>query len=418
MTATLLTLTLQFSVILLGQLALRPLLRRSFGAACVYASWLIVPLLLAVAQVPASRPGVVLHQLVMADLPDASAPALPISVERTAQLVPWLWMAGLLASLASLAWQQTRYRQTLQWDAALDGWRNGAGGGPALMGLFPPRLVLPVDFEARFPPAQQQLILAHEAVHRARGDNFWNLLAALCAALQWFNPLAWWALRAWRIDQELACDAAVLRSAPDRQTDYTQALISAQGLTVQSPLWASWRSSHPLVERVAMLQSHAAARRRTGLSVLVVFGLLASSAVHAWRSPAAAEARPQTQMVMIRMSLTAADNVDGKPRKLRSSPRMLIPLGETASLTTGIDKDRPTAESLSVEMTPTQAGPGVYSVKARLSRGNPLKTFEETVVRVREGELATLDSGTDGEGRSVLLVLSISPHSGPVKPPL
>ncbi|XHS76354.1 M56 family metallopeptidase [Burkholderiaceae bacterium UC74_6] len=295
MTNTLAMLTLQFSGILLGVLTLRPLLRRAFGAACAYAGWLLVPLLMLVAQAPASRPGLALHQLVQAEVPAASTIALPAEVEGTSAPL-LLWGAGVIVVLALLVLQQLRYRRTLGWDAAHQHWRGPIGSGPGLMGLFPPRLVLPADFESRFTPAQQQLILAHEAVHRARGDNFWNLLAVLCCAVQWFNPLAWVALRAQRIDQELACDAAVLSRSPQQHADYAHALISAQGLASHGPLWSSWRSRHPLVERVAMLKSHALARRRSGLAVLSLAALLGAGTVHALQSSEVA--KPAVRLVM------------------------------------------------------------------------------------------------------------------------
>ena len=41
-----------------------------------------------------------------------------------------------------------------------------------------------------------------------------TISASLILALNWFNPVAWLAFRAFRADQELACDAAVAAAAP------------------------------------------------------------------------------------------------------------------------------------------------------------------------------------------------------------
>jgi hypothetical protein len=159
-----------------------------------------------------------------------------------------------------------------------------------------------------------------------------------------------------------------------------------------------------------MLKSHALARRRSGLALLLALGLLGAGTVHAFRTPASADAQ---DMVMLKMSITATDTVDGAPRKQRASPKMLVALGQTASLRMG-GKDGD-AQALSIEMTPTQTRPGFYKVKTRLSRGNPLETVSETELSLTEGELTTFDSGTDSNGRSILVVLTAAAHKGPVK---
>ena len=47
-------------------------------------------------------------------------------------------------------------------------------------------------------------------------------------ALNWFNPIAWLAFRAFRADQELACDAAVTAARSDEsRRDYAEALVKS-----------------------------------------------------------------------------------------------------------------------------------------------------------------------------------------------
>ncbi len=196
----------------------------------------------------------------------------------------WLWLAGA----AVVAGAQVRR----QWRLARLGSCLPAGSSPALVGLLRPRLALPADFEQRFPPAQRELILVHEQVHRERLDNLWNLLACILAAANWWNPLAWWAARRFRADQELACDAAVLALRPEARADYTQALLAAHDLhSLGAPLASRWGTTHPLVERIAMLhRPHPSSRRRAvalGLALLGVAGL-AYAAQTAPAPPAAA----------------------------------------------------------------------------------------------------------------------------------
>lgn len=104
--------------------------------------------------------------------------------------------------------------------------------GPYTFGLRQPVIVLPQDFVSRFDCHQQHLIIAHELTHIRRLDNISNVLATLFAAVFWFNPLSWIALRHFRQAQELSCDQAVLASQPiKRRIDYAKAMLScvAQG---------------------------------------------------------------------------------------------------------------------------------------------------------------------------------------------
>ncbi|MFX5602942.1 M56 family metallopeptidase, partial [Acinetobacter baumannii] len=59
------------------------------------------------------------------------------------------------------------------------------------------------------------LVLRHEQIHLQRRDVCMNTLFALAQCLFWFNPLIHVAGRCFRLDQELACDALVIRHAPE-----------------------------------------------------------------------------------------------------------------------------------------------------------------------------------------------------------
>ena len=295
----LLRLTIEFSLILAVLLLMRPWLRRAYGAACAYLSWALLPLLLVVAQLPSSRPAHLVQVLVANELPSGAALRAALIPETADWSLPLLgaWLIGALACGLVLVLQQRRFMRGLRRHPVRAHWLGPAGSGPALIGFWRPQVCLPADFEQRFSREQQRLILAHEEVHRVRRDNLWNLLAALILALQWFNPLAWLGLRLMRVDQELSCDAAVLRdsaqlSAPlsAQVTDYAHALLNAQpDAALAGSLHASWRSAHPLVERISMLKLHTTARRRAGLRMLALLSLLGAGAVHALQTePAAA----------------------------------------------------------------------------------------------------------------------------------
>jgi hypothetical protein len=127
----------------------------------------------------------------------------------------------------------------------------------------------------RYAPAEQELALEHEWVHHRRGDLWWNLVALGLLAVNWFNPVAWLAFRAFRADQELACDAAVLAATPEYfRHAYGLALVksaSRPGLLAACPL----NSSDQLKRRLKMLKHHSQSPLRSlagGLLVAGTFG--------------------------------------------------------------------------------------------------------------------------------------------------
>ncbi len=278
------TQTLLFSAAVLLLALLRPLLRRLLDAGAIYLAWLLVPLMMLSPALPRLLQGQVLpspvqplERAVPAWLrtPSAAAAQTPASRAPAARPQPDTapgrpapqalalagWGLGALALLALLAQRQRRFNDRLLRQA--DAWRAPAGESPALMGLWHGRLVLPQDFETRFSAREQALILAHEAVHARRHDNAWNLLAAGLLVLQWFNPLAWWALRAMRLDQEVACDAAVLNQAHPHNPGeeplvktYVNALLKSHPQRALPVLSTGWAHRHPLLERVKGLRLH------------------------------------------------------------------------------------------------------------------------------------------------------------------
>jgi TonB family protein len=215
----------------------------------------------------------------------------PIAVVGTAAAPPapgdWAlalalaWLAGAVLVAAVLVVRQCRYVRTLRRDG--DVWRaSGASAGPAVVGALRPRIVLPDDFETRYEPAEQVLVLAHERAHIARHDVRANALAATLSVAFWFNPLVHFAAGRFRLDQELACDARVLRGSPaGARRTYANAIFKTQLADSGLPVGCQWQSSHPLRERLRMLKTnaHSTRRRRAGAAAIAaVAGLFALAA--------------------------------------------------------------------------------------------------------------------------------------------
>lgn len=374
--------TLLFSAAVLMVAALRPLLRRAFDAGTVYLAWLLVPLVLLAPALPQAIEGQVLpgsarvlEELVptgeIRPVESAAAQAAPQSsdhaqtpVSRPVTTSPRIWCAlgtwgtGVMAVLVLLTWRQRRFGARLQRSTV--GWIAPAGDSPALLGIWRSRLVLPQDFKQRFSPQEQALILAHEAVHAGRYDNAWNLLAATLMALQWFNPLAWWAQRRMRQDQELACDAAVLNQTLIPQAleesvlkTYLNALLKSHPGHEWPVLSTGWAHQHPLLERVSQLARHTqpAWRQRLGRAGVLGLCLGASALAQATgRLPSAESALPVAPA-----GSTAPAARPPAPKPAQPPSRTPAPMAVSTSAAPPASPAQPTAAASAAE-APTSQG--------------------------------------------------------------
>lgn len=269
-------------------LLLRRPARRQFGARVSYALWITAPLAAAASLLPQAPEPTALGAVVLtaADRAGGAIPAA-LATDRARDLLGVLWLAGAIAAASIMAHRQARYMASLgRLSPASPGVLRAEhpGIGPAVVGALRPRIVTPADFDTRFAPAEREVILAHERVHVAAGDAAINALAAAVQCLCWFNPFAHLAAHTLRVDQELACDAAVLARYPNARRLYAEVLLKTQLAAQPLPLGCHWpaASDHPLQERIVMLKlpPPAPARRAVGASFVAAFALAGSAA--AW----------------------------------------------------------------------------------------------------------------------------------------
>lgn len=318
-------------------MALRPLWRRWLGAGAVLWLYLLLPAALLATSLPG--PTIVVDEpvayepapgpQVLATAAPALRPSLPsanlatgLSVASVASHSPasippvsrdpqagaltaglLAWAAGALALAGWLLVQQRRFRRRLgalqKRDAGL--WQASADDiGPVVIGLLRPRIVVPADFEQRYDPQQRELVLAHERVHLRRGDLPMNALACAMRCLFWFNPLVHLAAAKLRLDQELACDAAVLARHPRAGRAYATALLNTQLADLGLPVGCAWQSSHPLTWRISMLKKPlpGTARLMLGAGLAVLASSAAATAI--WQQ------QPATVISLPAVSVAAA----------------------------------------------------------------------------------------------------------------
>ena len=89
------------------------------------------------------------------------------------------------------------------------------------------RLVLP---KRSYTDSELEVIFRHELRHIVRCDTRAKLFLSFCAAMCWFNPLAWVARRKVADDLELSCDEAVLENTDEEtRRSYAGLLLDSAG---------------------------------------------------------------------------------------------------------------------------------------------------------------------------------------------
>lgn len=262
--------TLVFTLLAGAMMLARRPLRRRLGASAAYALWLLVPLGVALCGWPAHQELIYIPAALEAASHTDTAPqaATAVTAPQWQAGVLLLWLLGAAGSLLLLCRRQYAFVRSLGplHDEGQGVWTSSRpDAGPVLVGLPRPRIVLPADFTRRYGAREQEAVLAHEGVHRRRGDLWWNVLAALLRCGFWFHPLAAAAQRRYLADQELACDSAVLRQAGIAPRTYAEALLKTR-LDAGVPLGCGMGAASPLRERILNL-GQAAAPRRAGFAV-------------------------------------------------------------------------------------------------------------------------------------------------------
>ncbi|MFN4096122.1 MAG: M56 family metallopeptidase, partial [Sphingomonas sp.] len=283
------------TLLMLLVLALRKPAREQFGPNIAYALWLLPVLRLLIpplpgawsfteflggltytAEAPAAAPStqaIIDQALIQAQMDMAGGTAatvteasvVTVSGPSLLLVIGTIWAVGALAFLLWHIVSHTRFCANLMRKAEIR--RTVAEGrvhvietdaatGPLAFGIWRKYVAFPRDFAERYDPVERNLALAHELGHHLRGDLIANWIALVVLALHWFNPVAWRAFRAFRADQELACDALVLSGrAPALRHAYGRAIVkSAHGGAVSAA--CHLHTVNELKGRLKMLSNH------------------------------------------------------------------------------------------------------------------------------------------------------------------
>lgn len=300
----LLRVNLAIGAAILLVLVLRGPVRALLGARAAYGLWLIAPLAALAVLLPARTVVITApapppaRAVATVEPSSATLTAAPVNSGaindlkavsrpyRPRDILVGAWALVALMALAVQAERQRRFLKSLGRLRRDDGLFHAqhAGVGPAVIGALHPRIVLPADFALRFTAREQALILAHEQSHLSSGDAQINALTAVIQCLFWFNPLVHVGAHRLRIDQEIACDAAVVSRFPVDRRAYGEAMLKTQLAPRAPPIGCHWPAcaTQQLKERFVMLQhhNHGRARRLAGAAAVTVLAL--GAGVAAW----------------------------------------------------------------------------------------------------------------------------------------
>ncbi len=389
-----------FTVVTLTVAGLRPAFRHAFGAIRAWQLWALPPLVLLAAA--ASAMG--LHAPVVhapwfvalsaaVQTPSVSGPAA--SGIDWSDVLAVAWLSGVASSGLAIAFAQWRYRHAmraaqelspLHRTPVLRATRNDIG--PATVGAWRPSIVVPADFDSRYSAAERELILAHEAMHVRRRDGAWLLVAHATATLLWFHPLAWWALRAFRHDQELACDADVAALPSTDRRAYAKAIVRVHDLrSPMLPVGNTWGYQHPLTERITMLKKgrNGSFGQLAGHASLVVLGCGLVATASALAGPVPSPAAETSADYQLSLVVKLRGNVVAMPT--------ICLRGNAPGGVSGGDKDKDGKPEWSMDFTATRASPLSAKVEMHgsLRQANGMYSSMFPTVYTKLGETGTID---------------------------
>jgi beta-lactamase regulating signal transducer with metallopeptidase domain len=305
------------TLLMLVVLAIRQPVRRAFGPDMAYALWALPALRMILpplpeswresAAAPIAQASNIVATYVIEPIGVATGDSLPVdaAVSSGPGLWPILFAAWAIGAVGFITYHLITHSRFCARVQKLAGAvrmvaagnvqviETAAANGPLAFGIWRKYVAFPRDFAERYDPLERDLALAHELGHHARGDLIANWVALVVLGLHWFNPVAWRAFRAFRADQEMACDALVLagRDAGLRHA-YGRAIVkSAHGGAVSAA--CHLHTVNELKGRLRMLTHH----ERTSRTRLLAGGgaigalMLASLAVTASGTHAAERVR-------------------------------------------------------------------------------------------------------------------------------
>lgn len=250
-----------FSVLLLTVLILRRPVARWFGPQVAYMlwalpalRWLMPPLALEGLgltsitsilrpQAPESAVAIAPTTAISDAATMASTGAAPVQTTiDVTLLLPLLWIGGAVVLFAFLIRHHLKVMAQLKQNAGHLGeidkvalYESHSTTSPLASGFWNRAIFLPQSIR-HWPEETQRMAVAHEMTHHRAHHLIHNCIALALLCLNWFNPLAWAAARAFIVDQEADCDARTIAKYRFDRADYSTMLLEAAKVS-RAPTW-------------------------------------------------------------------------------------------------------------------------------------------------------------------------------------
>ena len=250
----------------------------------------------------------------------ASASVIPTTAEDSPSPAPvgssartWprfflgIWVAGVAAGAGWVLWQHLRLCLIVRRSRAVTDpeaiavfeeckammgvgrkvgvFETPALQGPALTGVWRPRILLPAGMTGSTSPQALRHVFLHELAHLRRHDLAMNWLTAGAGILHWFNPLVRLACSRMRRQQEIACDEKVLGILPPHEwRQYGHTLLDLSGSFTSRAACGRvgiLENHQQLEQRILMIKNHHHRSLAAGrLAPVILLGLSTVSILH------------------------------------------------------------------------------------------------------------------------------------------
>ncbi|TKB03416.1 M56 family metallopeptidase [Alteromonas portus] len=247
------------------------------GASLTYKLWALIPGCLIVNNLPMS----------LVSMPSNSFTRYVVGVKPTIdtaefETVLFIWLTGASVITAYVLMHHIKIWASIGKQRAIhtNAYYSSKATTPMLFGFISPKVLIPFSFKSVFSTKQQALVLEHENIHRKHHDHLWNMSALIIAIVFWFNPLVWLALKSFRINQELACDHAVLKDKTDNEKlTYAKALVqcaehSSNALHFTRGLYPTFGEKRTMIKRLNAIKQPMRNNKVLAAGVLSVAALL------------------------------------------------------------------------------------------------------------------------------------------------
>ena len=243
-----------FTALILLVLLLRRPVARWFGPEAAYLlwclpalRWLMPPLALeslgisSIMQRPETAPVESIATDVVTTTPQVAVES-PDYVIDLLPLLPTLWLAGAGALFLLLIRHHLKVMGEMKAGAGRLGaigkvtlYESDAATSPLASGFLNRSIFVPQSIR-HWPDDVQRMAVAHEMTHHRAHHLFHNMAALVLLCLNWFNPLAWIAARAFIVDQEADCDARTISKYRFDRGDYSTMLLEAAKISPGAPM--------------------------------------------------------------------------------------------------------------------------------------------------------------------------------------